>query len=76
MNVVKTNVMIITNDKEEMDKTITIDGNTVKHSDHIKILGVTINKSLDWNTHIRAGRGSLLFQLKQRLREGCKKKKV
>ena len=34
--------------------------------EHMKILGTTINNRLDWNTHIRSGKSSLLCQIKQR----------
>ena len=67
LNVMKTNVMIVSKNKEEKKNEIEIDGNVIKHSKVIKILGTKINDSLDWNTHINVGRDSLIAQLKQRL---------
>ena len=67
MNIKKTLVMIITNNIEETNKQMEINGNIIKHNKYIKILGTTINEKLNWNTHINEGRGSLISQLKQRL---------
>ena len=67
MNVKKTNVMLITNIKEELEGNVTIDGNLVENSDNIKILGIVFNNKLNWNNHILNGSSSLINQLKQRL---------
>ena len=67
MNMKKTNVMIISNFKEDLNDSITINGSTIRNLDKIIILGIAINSKLEWNSHILEGRSSLLFQLKQRL---------
>ena len=65
MNVTKTNVMLITNNQDEKKQTIEVNGNIVKNDNKIKVLGITINNNLDWNSHINEGKG-LIYQLKQR----------
>ena len=67
INVVKTMVMIITNDKEVLNKSINVNGNKIENKSKIKILGTTINSKLNWDDHIINGSGSLIGQLKQRL---------
>ena len=67
MNVKKTNVMVISNDKIDLENSIEVNGNNIKHVNIIKVLGNTFNCNLNWNSHINEGRGSLVFQLKQRL---------
>ena len=67
MNVIKTTVMIITEDKEELEKSIVVNNNKIENSVKIKILGTVLNNKLNWNDHLNSGQGSLLNQLKQRL---------
>ena len=67
MNIKKTLVMILTEDKEEKEQYITINGSNIKHNKKIKILGTIINENLNWNDHINEGSGSLISQFKQRM---------
>ena len=57
----------MTNNKEDKERTITIDDNKIKHQDKIKILGTIINSNLKWDSHINEGNTSLMAQLKQRV---------
>ena len=67
MNVTKTNVMVISDQIEDLENNIIIDNNYIRNQENIKILGTTLNNKLNWNSHILEGKGALLSQLKQRL---------
>ena len=66
INVKKTIVMIISNNKELKQKEITINGNTIRNNNEITILGTKLNNNLNWNTHFREGNKALLLNLKRR----------
>ena len=59
--------MILSNIKEDTEKQININGNNIKHSKVIKILGTNFSEKLNWNYHIKEGKDSLIGNLKQRL---------
>ena len=67
MNVMKTMVMIITKKKEDTENSIIIDGNIIKHSQTIKILGTIFEENMKWEKHINQGQFPLIAQLKQRV---------
>ena len=60
-------VMLFTNNINEKENFITIEGHEIKHEKKIKILGIMINEDLKWKSHINEGSQSLIKQLKQRL---------
>ena len=64
INVSKTNVMVISDNEEDNNNNITIEGNKIENCQKIKILGTTLNPKLNWNDHINVGRDSLISQLK------------
>ena len=65
-NIKKTNVMIITDDKNIEKQNLKFQGLTLENKTEIKILGTIFNNKLNWNTHINEGRMSLIAQLKRR----------
>ena len=65
LNVKKTNFIVIKNpqNKKTLNKTISINYKNVIQSDNIKFLGITINSTLNWSSHIENLRSGLRSSL-------------
>ena len=54
LNPNKSKIMLISKNLLLKDKfEVNLNGKTVRHSKEIKLLGITINKDLMWDTHVR-----------------------
>ncbi len=52
MNIKKTQFISLTNSKKTGKINIQLKGESIKETDSIKYLGVTVDRDLKWNSHI------------------------
>ena len=57
--------MIISDNINLKDREILINGNILKHSSTMRVLGTLLSDNLKWNSYICEGKNSLLSQLKK-----------
>ena len=55
-NIDKTKIMIISPNQEDTKGSIELDGETVKHSPELRILGTTVQSNMKWDSHITSGK--------------------
>ena len=66
-NIDKTKIMIISPNQEDTKGSIELDGETVKHSPELRILGTTVQSNMKWDSHITSGKKALLKTLNMKL---------
>ncbi len=64
-NIEKTNIMIVSKNKQLLEGSMTIEKFKIKNKKTIKILGTIVNNKLNWNTWINTRNNSLRNNIKR-----------
>ena len=69
INIKKTQIMIVSDNREVKNGTIDVKNIKIKNKEEIKILGTMFHNSLKWNHHLNEGSYSRIYQLRKRAAE-------